>query len=172
MILLWVAMSWGDEPLKRFEHTAHQRALDRADVPCTSCHQVGAPVPAESTEDELLFPSAETCHSCHTGDASKGLRRAPGTCATCHESVSPPPTHGAGWVALHGADARAGITDCSTCHEAGVCVDCHDRNSSLTYEVHDRSWLSVHGIAAFAQPAECSTCHTQSSCLACHEATP
>ena len=150
----------------RFSHQQHAASLNRSGVECVACHAVGA-----ASGD--LRPAPGVCHSCHApGEGGlgegEGLRRAPRQCSVCHPVVAAPESHAAGWLALHGPEARSDARSCTTCHTRSSCIDCHDRRQNGAFAVHDPSWIRTHGIAARAAPATCDTCHTQSECLACH----
>ena len=168
-MLLALTLLAADSPTQRelifaqFDHGTHERALEKADLPCSACHQVGGVGPKEQQDDIFLQPPDMACHQCHQ---AKG--KAPRRCETCHETVSPPTDHGAGWLQAHGAEARMGLTRCEDYHGDAWCVSCHEGGTPFSYQVHDRSWLSVHGIAARTNPAECSTCHVQQTCVGCH----
>jgi hypothetical protein len=151
----------------RFDHAEHDAVFRRHQVGCVTCHPVGA-----ASGD--LSPARGVCHTCHApgqgglGEGD-GLRAATDRCAACHTVVDPPASHGPGWLALHGPDARAEARSCTTCHTRSSCVDCHDRRQNGAFAVHDPSWIRTHGIAVRAAPASCDTCHTQNECLACHD---
>jgi hypothetical protein len=171
--LLLVALLSAAEPeaLSRFEHARHEKVLAREGLACSACHQVGGSLPgasAETLDEVFMMPGAQACHSCHRPERGDRRSRAPSRCQTCHAAAPAPTDHGAGWLSLHGQEARMGVQSCSDCHRDAFCVDCHENKESIRFEVHDRSWLSVHGIAARAQPAECSTCHVQAECVSCH----
>lgn len=162
MLLAPAVAGSGDERaaiFARFDHAEHARTFKRADLGCTSCHQVGLP------GAELPLPPDKSCHQCHVSeDGRQRLNRAPSQCGTCHENVQPPDTHTAAWMAWHGTEADA---SCSTCHARKDCVDCHERRQDPDFRVHDPGFLSVHGIEASAG-ATCDTCHAQAECTACH----
>ena len=157
----------------RFDHGTHQKALDKADLPCSGCHQVGGVAlspegfPVPPPDEAFLSPPSQACHQCHQ---AKG--KAPRRCDTCHEGVQAPTDHDAGWTLEHGAEARMGVTRCQDCHDDAWCVACHEGGTPFTYRVHDRSWLTVHGIAARTNPAECGTCHPAEVCIDCHRTEP
>jgi hypothetical protein len=159
---------------ERFNHKRHEGVLEDRGVNCSACHQVGArgdPRVATSVlESWLLPPPPGACHYCHNppdGEQPTGT----GACILCHETIQPPESHGAGWVDLHGAEARLQTWSCNNCHRRSFCIDCHERKEAARYREHDRAWLSVHGIAARTDPTECDTCHLQSDCVSCHSTT-
>lgn len=159
--------------LARFNHERHARPLDRADLGCPACHNVGGQAEG-ATADQLsaafLTPPAASCHWCHN-PADGRKPRGPRTCDTCHEGGMRPASHGAAFATDHGDEARMERRTCYDCHARSTCVDCHSRKDTTTYRVHDRTWLAVHGVAVQADPASCGACHAQASCLACHTAT-
>lgn len=167
-LVLLPALAFAADPIfARFDHAEHSKALGRNDVPCLTCHAVGADgkVPLE--------PPKSACHECHApGEGGLGSGKpahgAPRACATCHEVVPTPESHGAGWLMHHGTDATEGGATCQDCHARATCVDCHDRRENVTFKVHDPSWLSVHGIAVKADPASCDSCHVKQECTSCH----
>lgn len=168
---LWASRALAGDDLAaiwdRFDHAGHAATFDRHRVGCVTCHALGAPAGD-------LRPDRGVCHGCHApgegelGGAADGVRGAPDTCATCHPAVAPPASHGAGWLAFHGADARADGGRCANCHSRSSCVDCHDRRQNGAFTTHDPSWIRTHGITARAAPASCDSCHAQAECLACH----
>lgn len=162
-----VAVAGAPGPLARFDHADHVGAFAREGLACIACHPMGQGDPANAAADERMLTAVPegACHYCHTDDQSIH-KRAPSRCATCHDSVEPPPTHAAGWLADHGAVAR--MRDCSDCHENRDCIDCHERRDAVRYTVHDRGWLGVHGMAVLADPASCGSCHRHDFCTACH----
>jgi len=179
-LLLLPVLALGDERAEifsRFDHGRHEKALAKANVSCVSCHQVGATTPTgwsrERLNEAFLVAPDAACHQCHAPGVGglgvgEGQRAATGRCASCHEDIEPPVSHDAGWLALHGADARDRQSSCSDCHARSYCVECHDRRETATNGYHDASWLTVHGIASRAAPASCDSCHVQNECVDCH----
>jgi len=156
-----------------FEHAEHARAFARAGVTCVDCHPVGLQqgmgedgrAPVES----LPGPIA-TCHGCHRAQLPGAPRKAPNTCATCHDDREglKPASHGLDWLHAHGDQARAPGASCDTCHEASTCFDCHDQRGAMAESPHGPGFRSWHGIEAQADPASCTTCHTVQACTSCH----
>ena len=161
-----------DAIFDRFDHAEHAKAFDKASLPCTGCHQVGATgdprLSGEALDRALLRPPEGACHFCHNPSGGVPFKGAPQRCDTCHENVPAPPSHGAGWMTAHGPEARLSPVACESCHRRDACIDCHERQTPVDFKVHDRSWLSVHGIAARTNPSECATCHLQTDCVTCH----
>lgn len=156
---------------ERFNHKRHEGILADRKIGCSACHQIGATgdkrVSTKRLESFTLSPPRMACHYCHnpeTGEEPAGT----GRCITCHESVSPPESHGAGWVDLHGTEARLQTWSCDNCHRRSFCIDCHERKEDARMRVHDLTWISVHGIAARTDPTSCTTCHLQVDCVSCH----
>lgn len=97
-----------------------------------------------------------------------------------------------GWIAAHGADARARPTDCSTCHTRQTCTTCHrgttptvlaalpdsrrgvapgvttERAAPRHHETPD--FRRAHGTLATTAAGSCTTCHVRTECEACHSA--
>jgi hypothetical protein len=170
-LALFGALAWGTpsrvSPISAgFEHSEHERAFAKQPQACEGCHQ--------GAEGGPVLPSlGEACHSCHRTDGAgswgpKKRWQRVGRCALCHTEVAPPVDHGAGWLEVHGNQARLDVSTCDSCHSGGWCVGCHERREPVRYRVHDRSWLSIHGIAVRTNPAQCSSCHLQADCVACH----
>jgi hypothetical protein len=155
---------------KRFDHSRHVARAQKAGRGCEACHELPtAEAPSPTLTPMKLTPMKGACHGCHKppdGERAWGPRR----CRSCHDDVPPPGNHGAGWLDVHGADARLTARVCTDCHRARFCVDCHERKDSIRMQVHDRTWLSVHGIAVRVDPTACSSCHLQSDCITCHAA--
>ncbi len=156
----------------KFNHKRHEGILGERGIGCPSCHQVGSKGDARISSDTLSSwlspPPPKACHFCHNpSDGSEPVGA--GRCVMCHETIEPPTSHGAGWVQVHGTEARLETWSCDNCHRRSFCVDCHERKEAARYKVHDRAWLTVHGVAVQADPAACSTCHLQADCQSCHQ---
>ncbi len=149
---------------ERFNHGHHRRALDRAELTCQGCHQVGL------EGEELPEVPKMACHGCHVQPDPGATRwsRAPTTCGSCHEEIQRPESHSAAWLSWHGTERDA---SCSDCHSRSFCVECHERREEPDLMVHPRTWLTTHGVEAGAGMA-CDSCHARSECLSCHEETP
>lgn len=169
-----------EEIFAKFNHSKHDAVLTANGIACESCHQVGARADGPWDKDRLaktfLVPPEGACHQCHAPGqggfgAGPGVIEAPHRCETCHERVTPPDTHGPGWLTMHGSEAQISMSSCLNCHTRSTCTECHDRREDVTYNIHDRTWLSVHGMAARAAPADCDSCHAQSECLTCHSSS-
>lgn len=161
------------EIFDRFSHRRHEDILEQRGVACIACHQVGTTgdsrVSIAALEPIARPPPGKACHFCHNPESGEPTGTA--RCILCHDRVEPPESHGAGWIGLHGTEARLQTWSCDSCHRKSFCVDCHERKEDATFQVHDRAWLSVHGIAARTDPAACGICHLQVDCVTCHTTT-
>ncbi|GDX80533.1 hypothetical protein LBMAG42_23440 [Deltaproteobacteria bacterium] len=166
-----------EEIFDKFDHKAHGPTFTKIKMTCLACHQVGGMsipgTPSEELNKTFLVPPEASCHQCHAPGqgglgSGEGYPAAPKRCATCHEHVKEPESHGPSWIDFHGIDATMSTTDCKTCHMRSWCADCHDRRDDATHRVHDSSWLSVHPIAARSKVGSCDTCHVQAECTSCH----
>lgn len=146
----------------KFPHEKHNAIWPARELGCMSCHQFGA-----GGKVQFEGPLRPVCHQCHVPDAGE-KRLGPGKCETCHSTPPVPPGHGAGWIEVHGSDARADMAICRQCHKAKICIDCHELKETVRWNVHDRSWVSIHGIAARTDPTSCDTCHARVDCTTCH----
>lgn len=158
---------------------------------CLSCHRPGTvaavdslPRPAAgdprgvAVRPGLVHPpdyalhhaaaaAGPSCESCHEEDF----------CASCHRSADRPAFHVPGFVQLHGPEAYAAATDCSSCHSVEVfCRACHaelgmvDAPSGATFHTSRPFWLLGHGMAARRGLEGCVSCHSQADCTRCHSA--
>jgi len=99
------------------------------------------------------------------------------------------------WVGVHGANARAEIEGCASCHSQQSCATCHggdDRPAVIARlpqtrpggpagvvltgaapggrpAGHTLDFVLNHGTAAALAMPNCSTCHAERQCLECHE---
>jgi len=172
LVLLGAAAVAGSMPA--FDHDAHKAANEKAGLTCMACHTLGpggtGPTGMAAT---MAVPRADLCHGCHVRGAELpvdgvAVVKGPRACVTCHVTAPQPSSHGAGWKAGHGVDARMDVSGCRACHRQRDCVDCHERKQGVGFRVHDRSWEYIHGIAARTDPASCDTCHLQADCVSCH----
>ena len=154
---------------KRFDHGVHKKVFQREHLSCVACHAIGAPLQKsdDPTARNPLAPPAGACHYCHN-PADGATPQGPTQCTACHDTISLPVTHGAGWTTAHGEQARLAVSECDACHPASDCVTCHTRKETARFQVHDRTWSAIHGIAALTDPASCGTCHLQVDCISCH----
>ncbi len=166
-----------EEIMAKFDHKGHAPTFTKIKMTCLACHQVGGMsipgTPAEELSETFILAPEASCHQCHAPGEGKlgsgaGYPAAPKRCATCHDHVKPPDSHGPGWTEFHGTEATMSTTTCKNCHDRSSCADCHDRRDDATHRVHDSSWLSVHSIAARSKVGSCDTCHVQAECTSCH----
>ncbi len=159
---------------------SHELHLAQGAV-CLDCHK-GIDQAERGTVEHL--PSMYTCLGCHDG------RKAPEECTTCHlqdpgtgrqatalggDPLAPsgrfrPDDHGdPEWLHRHEFAARADHDQCSACHEARVCLDCHD-GVQKPQRIHPGDWQMTHGLQATRRDLECQACHDpQTFCADCHE---
>lgn len=157
-----------------FNHRRHEGVLEARQLGCPACHSIGSTgdprLSMRRIEAWAMPPPPQACHYCHnpaSGEPPAGT----GRCIVCHDDVEPPESHGAGWIDVHGVEARLQTWSCENCHRDAFCIDCHERRESARYLAHDREWLTLHGIAAWTDPSACGTCHLQADCVACHRRT-
>ena len=112
----------------------HAASAAGPDPACTNCH---------STE---VF-----CRSCHMerGLASKTRSDANGY----HDSAPY-------WLLNHGAAARQGLDECSSCHQQDDCLQCHSARSGWRVNPHGPDFDAM--AVAEANEAMCITCHPAS----------
>lgn len=188
ILILLPAMILASTGFAREDHTAYR---DLKFHECAECHQ-GEGVPPShgggwEKEHRISAASPErNCFDCHDQ----------GSCQDCHQgggiraklSASQykrdiqPESHRSDWVSIHPIQAMSNPQQCSRCHEARFCSDCHGRQnvSSLTIRNHARSGSAQAYIAAFPDQhaaearrnlASCQSCHPEGDvCLACHSA--
>lgn len=161
-----------------FDHAKHL-AMPGVEGQCIHCH---AGVVSESGGPH--FPPMGKCFSCHEHQDQWDR----GVCAPCHSSADlrnlVPETflaHGPGWDRRHGALAMTTTAQCSACHTAESCDDCHDVSQNMTIErrkatqvggdfVHPADFLTRHAMEAASEPARCLSCHRTETCDSCHMA--
>jgi len=156
-----------------FDHDQHTKAFKKTGVACVDCHPVGL-----HTQDDQGFhdpqiptpPPKATCHGCHLNLVKGVPRKAPNTCTSCHADRAElvPPSHIAGWLQLHGPDARGAVASCDSCHDRAQCLDCHEKRGAMSQNPHPPAFLSIHGAEARMDPNSCSTCHNGNTCVSCH----
>ena len=178
-----------------FSHSVHLAESDD----CGKCHSY------IDDDDEIGFPNVwndSDCFTCH-----KDLEEPPqshnfawtelhgsqinsntdNNCALCHTNNSceechqlqqfTPETHPVDYLFYHGFEAKAGVMECSTCHEIiEDCYSCHVENQVMPMNHNFHNWVSLadgglHGEFAESEGELCATCHLpsrDSSCLKCH----
>lgn len=190
--------------LLAFSHSAHD-AKAGTEANCQSCHAtattwmaIGKAAPATCVGchahkvPEHLSPDAK-CTTCH-----RPLARAVGMTDAQIKALPKPATHeSSDFLEAHGAQAKASIATCATCHAQQSCARCHldaSRNATIAalspdvrvarlaaalapnrpqpadHKVADFV-AGVHGRTATASTARCAVCHTQTTCLTCHTGT-
>jgi hypothetical protein len=178
-----------------FSHSIH--LTDSND--CNKCHSY------IDDDDEIDLPhvwNESDCQACHMDlDAGPGNHNlawkqlhgsemnsnTDSNCALCHTNNSceechrlqqfTPETHPADYLFAHGFDAKAGVMECSTCHEIiEDCYSCHIENQVMPMNHNFHNWVNLsdgglHGEFAESEAELCVTCHLpsrDSSCLKCH----
>jgi len=145
---------------------------------CAECHQQTRP---KSHEDSWISDhgltvndfSLDGCNQCHTSS----------TCDQCHEYQQiEPKVHPGDFIYNHGFDFRAGVMECTTCHDiARDCQTCHKQNNVWPVSHNQADWSNfisgdggLHGEAAESEPEVCQACHqfeSTNSCMnsGCHQ---
>jgi cytochrome c nitrite reductase small subunit len=144
--------------IKHAEHAKRNKS-------CLSCHLRTAHPDLESERPLLLMGQCFTCHG------RSSTAKAPGTCDVCHQAPfsKRPASHGPpAWTSAHGKAALTGRQQCSMCHDAGFCRDCHGLEMP-----HPTGWdkgRTGHGLVASKNRQVCQKCHTQKPdvCGMCH----
>jgi len=173
-LLVIIGAATGAESTPAFDHDAHKAANEKSGLTCMSCHTLGPGGTGPTGMAATMTVKREAlCHGCHVKGAALPVEgaavvRGPRSCDTCHATTPQPSSHGAGWKAGHGADARMDAGACMDCHRQRDCVDCHERKESARFRVHDRGWEYIHGIAVRTDPSACDGCHLQADCVSCH----
>jgi hypothetical protein len=117
---------------------------------------------------EINSSTINNCVLCHTNNS----------CEECHRLQQfTPQTHPVDFLFVHGFEAKAGVMECSTCHEIiEDCYSCHVQNKVMPMNHNFHNWVStseggLHGEFAESEAELCATCHLpskDSSCLKCH----
>jgi len=118
--------------------------------------------------------TAGDCASCHTEDS----------CENCHAGgATQTGIHPAGYLVIHGGDALADSSSCTSCHTTTrFCTGCHTEmelagtNRSRPpagVSVHPADWLEPDALINHATEARgdllsCAGCHDGDSCMTCH----
>lgn len=103
------------------------------------------------------------------------------TCDNCHQLQQfEPKVHSVSYILSHGFDARAAVTDCSTCHHIGDdCRQCHRQNHIWPMDHNLANWVQLpslgergglHSEEAMSEPEVCIACHEPAAeaCTGCH----
>ena len=147
----------------RFAHDAHAKA----GVGCAECH---GDVAGTASVPASVRVGKDACLTCHS---ARGVADRCATCHRRHDVDVPPPSHAAGWPAMHGVPVRArsaAVADrCQMCHQASACTGCHATEPPRDHTNQFR--LAGHGLLAAVDRERCATCHTANSCTQCHQET-
>lgn len=141
---------------------------------CFSCHKDLKEAPQSHNfaweqfhGSEMNASTENNCALCHTNNS----------CEECHQLQQfTPEIHPVDYMLSHGFDAKAGVMECTTCHEIiEDCYTCHVQNKVMPMNHNFHNWVStsggLHGEFAESEAELCATCHIPSedmSCLKCH----
>lgn len=179
-----------------FSHVFHINAYSND---CLNCHDYFA---EENSKNPPTTWKEADCRTCHTSNKPKNhyvgwlpihgmemLSFGNENCSTCHsESYCnqchvnqqvEPRVHLNDYLLNHGFDARAGLTDCGTCHDIiSDCYSCHNQNDAMPMDHNLPNWAGKflsnggeHGAAALDAPMTCKSCHipeNEATCMRCH----
>ncbi|RAL25073.1 hypothetical protein DL240_02335 [Lujinxingia litoralis] len=169
--------------LPPLHHAPTYRSVLPADHPPMPGLQNALLTPEDHRFDWLNLhgPQARTrandCLTCHLEE----------DCTSCHlESLaSNTSLHPPNYLVVHALDARQGVQDCASCHQAQTfCTSCHleskvapeappELQPPSGFALHPPGWLDPasprnHGIMARRDIFECASCHSESDCVSCH----
>lgn len=132
---------------------------------CVSCHlRTGHPEPERGRPLSLMGQ----CFMCHgTPEQPKALA----ACAVCHPTdfdLRPTSHEAKGWQESHGRVADVDRRQCTMCHTAKSCADCHGLEMP-----HPAGWdkgPAGHAVVAQRDSAVCVRCHHEKPdlCSMCH----
>ncbi len=167
----------------KFNHASH---LAMEGKTCDSCH-TGLDKTDLAVPENL--PPMETCVSCHN-DA-----QAPQNCEFCHTQTPAlrPASHKANWITRHDDAAKSESEDCTICHSASYCQECHEgaqlveassgyaerfgaaasaswgNQSLIISKIHDLNYRYTHALDAKSKTQDCQLCHRSDDfCSECH----
>ena len=178
---------------------SHKKHLSEEED-CYTCHSYIA------DDDEIDVPhkwEMSDCQTCHAdleeGPSSHDLlwkefhgseinSSTSGNCALCHDNNScdechqlqefEPEVHPSDYILGHSFEAKAGVSECTTCHEIiEDCYSCHVTNQIMPMNHNFHNWVitsgegGLHGEFAESEADLCATCHIPSedlSCVKCH----
>ena len=174
----------------RFNHNLHQKY----DLKCTECHTETAHSLSESISSlnhNQAGQRGQQCVECHQ------KKQVDTQCALCHPErqrgrlktnwgsslpqLKPMSFHGGvshtlNFLTDHAQLASHTLTQCTQCHSASFCSDCHNptsRNASMALiSTHGPGYIQRHGSELrFGQDEQhCTQCHEpQRSCAPCHQ---
>lgn len=116
---------------------------------------------------EINDSTIGNCELCHTNNS----------CEECHQLQEfSPNAHPVDYILLHSFEAKAGVMECSTCHDIiEDCYTCHVTNQIMPMNHNFHNWVTTQGglhIDFAESEAElCATCHIpteDATCLECH----
>ena len=146
-----------------FSHARHVGA----ELECGACH---AGIETNRSLTPAIGVRMDACIACHE---ERGQGR---DCATCHTLVGPdwrPPSHDRMWERRHGEASRRcernAPDDCTQCHAASACADCHQSEPPASHTSTFRR--RTHGLVAAIDRASCAACHRSDACESCHSET-
>ncbi len=142
----------------RFSHELHKgEGLSQ----CSRCHLPGA---------ASITPERTLCYECHKEEE------------IIETVLGPTKTHTPLWVRQHGAESQRAAAQCSQCHGATFCVDCHKGGEigadlgkravrlDTVPSTHTSRFRIIHPLKATGEQVEkCYTCHARSDCIDCHD---
>jgi len=145
----------------KFPHKQHINAADN----CLNCH---TGIDKKTEVGNFHVPGSATCTNCH---GAADFKEEQIKCLTCHDKEMDfePSSHALNWSKDHGLNQQIGNENCSHCHQASYCQNCH-QGDNLDSEVHPLNFRLTHGSMAKANKENCLTCHEeQLFCLDCHQ---
>lgn len=136
----------------------HRLLAQRAGNNCADCHQ------------------QSFCLDCHKGggiepDLTRSLSR---------RGEYKPSTHRSDFISIHSMKAAANSQNCTRCHDAKFCSDCHTQNrqkGNMKIKSHRKAgvssqlydWNSDHAAEARRNLQSCESCHPEADvCVQCH----
>jgi len=186
-------------PQKNNEHIFnHKSHFEEDGVSCTKCHK-GLNNADYSFQSPTIFPSMQTCNSCHSSSGS--AKPTNFACESCHVSTADlvPENHKTvSFKDMHKFSSQSSDANCQMCHDDNFCESCHvgtnminEANTADDFytpysphnyidntkqqqitRVHDLNYQFNHGIDAKGKASNCITCHqTETFCVECHNVT-
>jgi hypothetical protein len=154
---------------------AHATHLQKA-FACKDCHRS-----FPHNADAVSRPDMPACYQCHGLTHARLGLVATEKCADCHpkDFVLRPADHTAAFVQkTHKIAADTSPEQCSMCHAAKFCTDCHQGRPATPggparKQVKPTGHLltafrTQHGKDFLAQKGACGSCHDSPSCEKCH----
>jgi len=177
-----------------FAKTDHKEYRDAKLADCRDCHS-GSGVPDNHgafflAEHRLLAEKpTNNCADCHQQSFCLDCHNGGGLETDMQKSLSRrgeymPKTHRSDFISIHPVKAADNPRNCSRCHEASFCSDCHNRQiqrnrSRMSIKRFDAqsdhvpvfdspgvlnaSWVSFHSGEAKRNLQSCQSCHPQKS---------